>query len=57
MIGGLFGKGMANFVLEEAELGFRVACHLDEINAWGPEGATWWAFHPGPTEDDPEEAA
>jgi hypothetical protein len=24
-----------------------------DINAWGPEGATWWALHPGPVDDDP----
>lgn len=55
MIGvGLYGPGMHFFILDELELGFRVACALDEINAWGPEGATWWAFHPGPGADVPE---
>lgn len=48
---GIYGKGMHDFILDEMELGFRVACCLDEINAWGPAGAVWWAFHPGPMED------
>jgi hypothetical protein len=50
--GGIYGRGMHDFVLDEMELGFRVASTLDEINAWGTEGATWWAFHPWPTDDE-----
>lgn len=34
----LYGNGMHGFILDEAELGFRVACWLDEEQAWGGMG-------------------
>jgi hypothetical protein len=52
---GLYGKGMHDFILAELELGFRVACKIDEYNAWGPEGEFFWAFNPGPMEGDEDE--
>lgn len=36
---GLYGKGMHGFVLDEMELGFRVACWLDQEAALG--GMEW----------------
>lgn len=36
---GVYGPGMHQFVLDEAELGYRVACRLDEEQAWA--GMCW----------------
>jgi hypothetical protein len=46
---------MHDYILWELELGKRVAARFDHDDAWGPEGAVFWAFNPGPMEGDEDE--
>lgn len=39
---GLYGPGMHGFILDEAELGTRIAIALDEESIEGAAGMYWW---------------
>lgn len=44
---GIYGKGMHGFILDEMELGLRVARFLDEEEAEGTEWVLFWLVGPG----------
>lgn len=52
--GGLYGNGMHDFILMEAELGFRVAAAQDDEDCWTASDMIFFAFMEEEDTDCPE---